>query len=147
MFFSNDELHIILKQEFRNLQTFDFFQLLNKNMFNGTLKIGLEVKGFQITKFLRFKLISSSSFEKLIQGVKFCTEMCKMYQKIIPPQDRVKFTIAERWTNRTIGLCGIANQDQSDDFKIALDDVLPTNSRNAFIQSWQKEAIQARVSG
>ena len=59
----------------------------------------------------------------------------------------MKFTIAERWTNRTIGLCGIANQDQSDDFKIALDDVLPTNSRNAFIQSWQKEAIQARVSG
>ena len=39
--FSNDELHIILKR--RNLEICKqsiSFQLLNKNMFNGTLKIG-----------------------------------------------------------------------------------------------------------
>ena len=44
--------------EFRNLPAFDFFQLLNNNMFNGTLKIPfllVLVGNLVIFKFHNFK--------------------------------------------------------------------------------------------
>ena len=39
-FFKRRTSYYFKALEFRNLQAFEFFQLLNKNMFNGTLQIG-----------------------------------------------------------------------------------------------------------